>query len=64
MEYYSAVKKWHHEICRKVDGTRKIILSEKTPTQRDKHSMCSLKNGYKLLSKGKSCYNSQTQEVK
>ena len=48
MEYYLVKKKWPYEICKQIDRTRKekIILSEVTQTQKEKHDKYLLIDGY------------------
>lgn len=47
MDYFSAVSKGHHEICRQLDGTGKsTIPSELTKTNKDKYDVQSLICGY------------------
>lgn len=43
MDYFF---KWHYEIFRQMNRTKKIILHEVTQTQKDKYGMCCFISGY------------------
>lgn len=42
LEYYSAVEKWHHKVCRQIDGTRNNLHDLGKYTQKDKYGINSL----------------------